>query len=233
MYFKNFPLTYYTLDDNRTVQVVTNTFLRTIFTEELKNNYTVYDEYDIVDGETPEIVAYKVYGNSELHWIVLMLNDVIDPRYDWLLSQSQLKTYVESKYGSLNSVHHYEDSNGNTVSGNISFTASVFSGYSASDVVYNQSAFGQGFVTSKPSSSEIIVTVTKGGFQNGDVISNNAQGTNKVSITGTTIISGTAVTNLIHEGELNEEKRRIRLLKPQFVQKVISEFESKMSQINV
>ena len=80
MYFDKLPVTYYTLDDARSVQLVRNIFLRVIITDEIKNNYSVYDEYDIQDGETPEILSSKIYGNSEYHWLILHMNEIIDPR---------------------------------------------------------------------------------------------------------------------------------------------------------
>lgn len=233
MYFTNLPTTYYTLDNRESVQVVTNILIRTIFTDELKNNFTLYDEYDVIDGETPEITAYKIYGNSELHWILLHTNDIIDPRYDWVLSQNQLQKYVESKYGNVNAIHHFEDSNGNTVSGNLILNGSSFAAYQVGDVVYNIGNVGEGYITTKLSNTQIIVTASKGGFQATSVVSNNLINFSNVTISNTTILSGTPVTNYSYEEEVNEQKRRIKVLKPQYVQKIINDFQSKMSEINV
>jgi len=232
MYFNSFPSTFYSLDNRASVQIVTNIFLRSVFTDELKNNFSVFDEYDIVDGETPEITAFKIYGNSELHWILLHLNDIIDPRYDWVLSQQQLKTYVETLYGSINAIHHYEDSDGNTIQANVILNSSSFTSFEPGDVLYNQSFNGLGYVTSKISNTQIIATVTQGGIQSGNQISNNIMGTNKANVTSTTIITGTAITNIMYEENKNEKKRRIRVLKPEFVQKIINKFQSKMNDIN-
>lgn len=233
MYFTNLPTTYYTLDNRESVQVVTNILIRTIFTDELKNNFTLYDEYDVIDGETPEITAYKIYGNSELHWIILHTNDIIDPRYDWVLSQNQLQKYVQSKYGNVNATHHYEDTNGNIVSGNLILNGSTFSAYQVGDVVYNLGNTGEGYITTKLSNTQIIVTASKGGFQTTNVVSNNLINYSNVTISNTTILSGIPVTNYSYEEEVNEGKRRIKILKPQYVQKIINDFQSKMSEINV
>jgi len=233
MYFQKFPQTYYSLDDRVSVQTVTNLLLRIVFTQELKDNLSVYDQYDVSDGETPEMVAYKVYGDSTLHWLVMHLNEVYDPRYDWLLETENFNNYVLSKYGDPNGIHHYEDSNQNIVSGNLALSASVFTNYNPGSVVNNLTGFGQGYVTSAPSGSTIIVTATKGGFKSGDVISNSIMGYFKTTVTDTSIISGTAVTNYLYEERLNESKRRINILKPQYVQSVIKEFDSKISQVNV
>jgi len=236
MYFQKFPLTFYSLDGNKTVDVVKNIFLRTVFTEELKNNYSLYDEYDIIDGETPEILAHKVYGNSNLHWIILLLNDILDPRYEWILSQENLIEHVKSKYGAqgLNAIHHYENSSGLQVNGNVTINASSFGNTVVGNVIYNNSNDGIGVVTSKLSDTSIIVLVTDGGFVAGDVISNNINGFDSITISSTqSLPSITPVTNFIYEETQNETRRRIRLVKPQYVQQIINEFESKMAQVNV
>ena len=59
MYFEYFPQTLYTLDDGTTVKVVTNIFLRNVINDEIKNNLSLFDEYDVIDGESPEIVSNK------------------------------------------------------------------------------------------------------------------------------------------------------------------------------
>ena len=56
----------------------------------------------MIDGETPEIVADKFYNDSELYWIILMANEMIDPRFDWPLSYVNLLNYVDNKYGTAN-----------------------------------------------------------------------------------------------------------------------------------
>jgi hypothetical protein len=86
------------------------------FRRDILANIAVYDEYDIIDGETPEIVAERIYGNPEYHWIVMLANDRYDYRNDWPLTYNNLQQYITDKYGSAaNNVHHYENSNGLTV----------------------------------------------------------------------------------------------------------------------
>ncbi len=232
MYFQKFPKTFYSLDDIATVQVVTNILQRVVLTQELQNNFSVYDEYDVRDTDTPENLAFQLYGDSELHWVILHYNNVLDPRFEWPLSVSNLVKVVEGKYAEKNGIHHYEDSNGNEVNGNVIINATSFSGIDVAAPIVNLTQDGIGFITSKPSSTSIIVTTTKGGFQTGDQI---ALGTNNqitANVTSTTTISGTAVTNLLFEDRENELRRRIKVLKPQFIERVISEFESKMAVVD-
>lgn len=232
MYFQKFPKTFYSLDDIKTVQLVTNILARVIVTQELQDKFSVYDEYDITDSDTPENLAFQIYGDSQLHWIILHFNTILDPRFDWPLSTNNLVKFVEGKYEKINGIHHYEDVEGAETNGNVILNASSFGGINVADPIVNITQNGIGFVTSKPQSSTIIVTTTKGGFQSGDQI---ALGTNNLvtaNITSTTTLSGIAVTNFIFEDRENEKKRRIRILKPQFLERVIRDFESKMATID-
>lgn len=112
MYFKSFPLTYYSFDDGITAKVITNITLRAVINDQIKSNLSLYDEYDVRDGETPEIVSDKFYNTTLYHWLILHVNDILDPRYEWPLSTANLISYCQSKYDNIYATHHYEDSNG-------------------------------------------------------------------------------------------------------------------------
>ena len=231
MYFKSFPYTFYSLDDAATVQVVTNITNRATLSKETKTNLSLYDEYDIKDGETPELVADKFYSNPELHWIVLHYNDILDPRFDWPLDTNNLNRYVTGKYNDVNAVHHYEDANGNYTNGNVYLLSSnAFTNFSVNDVLTNNTNIGIGYITSKISASNVIVTVTSGGFKTGDQILKSSNTAISANITSTVVISGTPVTNFTLEDENNEAKRRIKILKPVYVDAVVLDFKQKMGQ---
>lgn len=90
------------------------------FRRDILANVTVYDKYDIVDGETPEIVAEKIYGNAQYHWIVMMANERYDYLGDWPLTYTALQQYVQDKYGNqADAVHHYIDYDGFIISSDI------------------------------------------------------------------------------------------------------------------
>ena len=74
-------------------------------------NTAVAYEYDVQDGDTPEIVAYKYYGDSYRYWIVLFANKITDPQWDWPLSTNNFDAFIVDKYTSFNpysTIHHYE-----------------------------------------------------------------------------------------------------------------------------
>lgn len=106
-YFAKFPLLRYTSNN---IQTITTDVLRRVsVNKNTRENLVIFDEYDIKDGETPESVSYKFYETSDYHWVILLVNDILDPRYDWPLNSNQLYEYTSGKYGSANvsAVHHY------------------------------------------------------------------------------------------------------------------------------
>jgi len=231
MYFKSFPYTFYSLDDASTVQVVTNITNRVALSDEVKNNLGLFDEYDIKDGETPELVADKFYNNSELHWLVLHYNEIIDPRFDWPLDTNNLNRYVSSKYADVNATHHFEDANGNYTNGNAYILSSnAFTNFNVNDVITNNTNNGVGYITQKNSSSNVRVTITTGGFKTGDQILKSSNTSNRANITSTVILSGIPVTNFIFEEEINESKRRIKILKTSYVDAVVNDFKKKLGE---
>ena len=76
----------------------------------IKQGQFVFDNYDVVDGEKPEDVAYKWFGDAQLHWVILMTNNITDRYYQWPMNQPQFAEFLTDKYGAGNedAVHHYE-----------------------------------------------------------------------------------------------------------------------------
>lgn len=98
-YFKYFPKTVYTLANNSvSVDSVTNIMTRVNFDETFIENSAVFYNYRVRDGETPEMLADKIYGSSEKHWIILSFNNLYHPQFDWVLESNAFNRYVEDKY---------------------------------------------------------------------------------------------------------------------------------------
>jgi hypothetical protein len=116
MYFKNFPTIAYDATGNKTYQTVSDILIRVAVKAEVKTRDVLFTKYTVMEGETPESVAYDYYGSAEDHWVILMLNQYYDRYYDWPMSQRNLQDFVLSKYSDPNDVHHYEISqkSGNT-----------------------------------------------------------------------------------------------------------------------
>jgi hypothetical protein len=91
--------------------LMTDLMARCSIIPEILKNPMLYYEYTIQDGDTPEIVAYKYYGDSYRYWIVLFANQITDPQWDWPLSSNDFDAFISNKYQSFNpysTVHHYE-----------------------------------------------------------------------------------------------------------------------------
>lgn len=116
MYFKEFPtIPYeYNIGGKQKIMLVTDITRNVRFRKEVLSNITLYDEYDIVDGETPEIIAEKVYGSSEYHWVVMLVNSRFDYIEDFPLNIERLEVHIKDKYGEDNiyETHHYVDTRG-------------------------------------------------------------------------------------------------------------------------
>tara|TARA_Y100000590_G_scaffold415233_1_gene512829 strand:- start:1201 stop:1761 length:561 start_codon:yes stop_codon:yes gene_type:complete len=108
MYFTSFPKIYYDSKGQGNPKVVTNLLKRIAIRSKVKSNTMLYDTYDVKNGETPESIADKLYNDSELHWVVLMVNDITDRYHEWPLKEQQFNTYVNEKYTNPDGVHHYE-----------------------------------------------------------------------------------------------------------------------------
>lgn len=113
-FFNLFPRIEYDVNNSQysTYDAITNITFRVRFVRDLLNNIYSYTPYTIREGDTPEILADKVYGNPEAHWMILYANDMLDPQYDWPLDTRSFNNYIKKKYGSLETaqttIHHYE-----------------------------------------------------------------------------------------------------------------------------
>ena len=117
----------YTHQETNTKALALTDITRNIrFRRDILANITVYDYYDIVSGETPEIVAEKIYGNAQYHWIVMLVNERYDYLSEWPLTQVALDQFVSDKYGNqADGIHHYIDYNGFQVSSDVPGATSV------------------------------------------------------------------------------------------------------------
>ena len=114
MYFNSMPKIYYDSAGIGQPKIVTNIMRRVGIRAKVKVNTMLFDTYKLREGETPEIIAHKLYGDPELHWIIMLVNNIIDRYHDWPMSTNQFNSYLNQKYvdadGNPNTsgVHHYE-----------------------------------------------------------------------------------------------------------------------------
>ena len=118
MYFDNFPTIPYDAEGNGKFKDVKNLLRRVGVRAKVKTNTMLYDTYDVKNGETPESIAFKLYDDAELHWVIMLINDITDRFHDWPLTEAQFLQFINDKYDDVNAIHHYEISqqSGDTLS---------------------------------------------------------------------------------------------------------------------
>lgn len=96
-YFKNFPVVNYRFGDEADPVVFPRLSTYAGAIDELKNNVTVYQEYDIADFERPDTLSYRLYGKSEYYWTFFMMNDHIREG-GWPMTQQRIYEYAQELY---------------------------------------------------------------------------------------------------------------------------------------
>jgi len=107
-FFSRFPLLAYDIKNTENYKVLPDILRRVKLRTAIKGSTLLFDAYDVKDGERPEDVAYKWFGDAELHWVILMTNNVTDRYYQWPMTQPQFQAFIEDKYSNPDGVHHYE-----------------------------------------------------------------------------------------------------------------------------
>ena len=145
MFFDSFPKILYDSKGDGEVKIVTNLLKRVAVRTKIKTNALILDTYNVKNGETPESIADKLYDDPELHWVVLMINDITDRYHQWPMYEQQFNTYVNEKYSDPDGVHHYEISqtSGDTsVKVEVYNNSALFSGdtdfYSGASIITNR-----------------------------------------------------------------------------------------------
>tara|TARA_B100002019_G_scaffold116909_1_gene100397 strand:- start:21 stop:599 length:579 start_codon:yes stop_codon:yes gene_type:complete len=102
-YFKNIPNVLYDINGTEPNQfrAVTNIMSRVRFKPSVIENITDYYPYKVLEGERPDIVSYKKYGTVAYSYLILLINDIVDPLFDWPLPSRQFENYIIEQYGSV------------------------------------------------------------------------------------------------------------------------------------
>ena len=90
---------------------VKNLFKRTKISQTVFNDLTYFTKYQIIADERPDNIAYKIYGDSNLDWMVMIANNITNLQNEWPLEEQSFYRFLINKYGSeagIETVHHYE-----------------------------------------------------------------------------------------------------------------------------
>ena len=96
-YFQKLPKVLVT-DKTGVSTLFTNVMARASIINKLLNNPVIFYTYDIQDGDTPEVVADKYYGDSYRYWLIMFANQMLDPQWDWPLNTRNFNEYIDNKY---------------------------------------------------------------------------------------------------------------------------------------
>ena len=91
--------------------VVKNLFKRGKLREDIYQNIAFFTKYEIIGNDRPDNVAAEVYGDSDLDWVVLISNNIVNVQSEWPLLQNDFDRFMLDKYGTyekMNDSHHYE-----------------------------------------------------------------------------------------------------------------------------
>tara|TARA_B100001063_G_C16648992_1_gene494902 strand:- start:142 stop:804 length:663 start_codon:yes stop_codon:yes gene_type:complete len=169
---------------------VKNFFKKGYLRDDIFKDITTFTKYKIEGDDRPDNVAKKIYGDSNLDWIILLSNNVINIQTEWPLTQQNYDNFLLDKYGSyenLNAIHHYESKEIKTADGIILFPAGI---WVDEDFSFIYTDLG-------------------------------TQTVNKRT-------PAIPVTNQGYEGNIQDDKRNIYLLKPEYVSIAIDDLKEIM-----
>jgi len=127
-YFNKFPRILYSINKEQTnPKLVPDMLARVKFIDSIISNQNLFFKYEIKGGETPEQIAHRVYGDPEKNWIILLVNQLIDPQFDWALGPYEFEKYIKQKYASINV--------------SLNTTESYPSNYTVGEVVYQGTTY--------------------------------------------------------------------------------------------
>lgn len=204
-YFSKYPKLIYN------GKVITDIISRIAIREKYADRLALYYPYYLQDGDTPEIIASKYYNDPEKHWVVLLINGIVNPTFDFPLSSSTFDAYLNAKYNAQGAL--------------ISRTGSEYA-----KLTLNISPPGYRAVISTTDVITGTITVQKINIDHTSYISgyNNPNMNYPDSTTqiGNIIYQQTKETYTIYdrELELNEQKRIIKILRKEYVSQVEEEF---------
>ena len=126
-YFRNIPeFAYVNRDDPKSsneYSLVKNFFKRAKLRDDIFENVAFFEKFNIKGDDRPDNVAFQVYGDPTLDWVVLMSNNIVNVQSEWPLSNENFYEYLIDKYENetklYSGIHHYEANEVKTSNGRI------------------------------------------------------------------------------------------------------------------
>jgi hypothetical protein len=223
MYFQQFPKIPYSFDVSNigTFSAVTNILARFNFNQSSLNNTFAFYKYQYVDGDTPELVSFKEYGDPQYHWVVSMVNQINDPQFEFPLQRDALEQKIIKQYGfssiaeAYSTIHHYELEITKVLSEVEGPTTTTVENFVITLEQYN-------YATNSLENENLATTTTR--VYNFYANNSNTSTMNTATLTVTDKYKEVFVYD--YEDQLNEQRRQIKLLKPQYIPSLMLELET-------
>lgn len=250
--FKNFPTITYTLESGKVISIK-DFFRKAKIEGSALDSIVDYQKYEILDGERPDVVAAKLYGDGDLHWVFFLVND-FDNYYDWFMDYETFLNYMSEKYqgqnlmvtdstnlvttptydttliSTDNPLGHKHDNKiliGETLTSNLGKTVSVLS---VDPQFKRVNVLGDTITAGETLTSKVNEDLGTAMSFTVDSVSDAQDGIHHyVNSSGMKRTFGgtgwTPVTHYTKEYEDNEEKRSIKIIAPSKIRTVLREFE--------
>ena len=105
--FSKIPVISYGFKDDEEFFYSRNIFIKLKIIESLRDSNKLLTTYVVNSFERADVIAHKIYGNSNLFWTIYLANDILDPQ-EWLMNDITLSKYIKVKYDNPYAVHHVE-----------------------------------------------------------------------------------------------------------------------------
>lgn len=225
-YFDYFPRIPYNISktDQVHLDLITDIFFRFKFLDKVKKMKVAYFSHQLQSGETPDILANKVYGEPQAHWIILLLNDIVDPNIDWYKDENTFENFIIDKYGSIaeayNTIHHYEKTIATRILG---FKGGAYFSNTTSQIDYTdiQANTFSSLYTTIPYDTYTLMALDSHEY------ASNPSGRQFEVSTYRNVINC-----YDYEYNLNETRRQIKLIYPAAYSSVREEFENLVAAYN-
>ena len=197
--------------------------------ENLQNNSIVFYKYNIQEGDTPETIAHKYYGDPYKYWIVMYSNQLMDPLWDWPMNYQTFTDYLIAKY-QAEFIRLYNSTNYPVTIESLNLTEDELN-----KLVYayvQSTVYRYEKITTTTDLESDLVTVTKNSIDFDDYYA-LAESTTTYNIPGGTQVTVAISKNIVYiydyENDLNESRREIKLLNQAFAGSMEEQFKTLMS----
>tara|TARA_B100000700_G_scaffold128195_1_gene143566 strand:+ start:9747 stop:12269 length:2523 start_codon:yes stop_codon:yes gene_type:complete len=105
-----------------------NIFRRFKIADAALDSLLYYKRYTVTDSDRPDLIAEKIYGDSDYDWVIMLANNIINPYFDWPMSSPVLEDYIANKYEKPFDIKHYTTNEVKNANGDVVLPANQLVG---------------------------------------------------------------------------------------------------------